>query len=398
MITLAELEDARRRVSPVLVPTPVRPSAALSRLAGRPVLLKPEHLQRTGSFKIRGAYNRISRLPPAVGVVAASAGNHAQGVALAASLTGRRATIFMPLGASLPKVEATAAYGAEVRLEGEVVDDCIALARGHAGRTGALYVPPFDDAEVIAGQGTLGLELAEEAPGAEVVVVPAGGGGLLAGVSSALHHLLPVVAVVGVEAAGAPTVAAALAAGHPVTLGRMRTMADGIAVGTTSQLVLDHVEAYVDTMVTVEEVELSRAMLLLVERAKAVVEPSGAAGLAAVLAGRVRGDGPVVVVLSGGNVDPLLLTRIVEHGLAAAGRYLSLRVVMQDRPGALAALAAELAALGLNVLTVEHHRFGPTPDPDQVEVLVTVETHNHAQHARVVADLARRGFSVETLP
>lgn len=397
MTTLAEIEDARRRVAPVLVPTPVRHSPALSRLAGRPVLLKPEYLQRTGSFKIRGAYNRISRLPEGMPVVAASAGNHAQGVALAAALTGRHSTIFMPAGASLPKAEATAAYGAEVRLEGQVVDDCIALARRHAEVHGGVYVPPFDDADVIAGQGTVGLELAEEAPEAELVVVPTGGGGLLAGVATALHHTRPGVRVVGVEASGAPTVATALAAGHPVPLEELRTMADGIAVRSTSTLILELVRAHVAALVTVEEVELSRAMLVLVERAKAVVEPAGAAGMAAVLAGRLPGDGPVVVLLSGGNVDPLLLTRIIEHGLAAAGRYLSLRVVMRDRPGALAALTAELAALGLNVLSVEHHRWGRTLAPDQVEVLVTVETRNEAQHKEVVEDLAGRGFVVETL-
>lgn len=397
MITLADIEDARSRLAGVLQATPVRPSPALSRLAGRPVLLKPEHLQRTGSFKLRGAYNRISRLPDGLAVVAASAGNHAQGVALAASMTGRASTIFMPAGASIPKVAATAAYGAEVRLGGVGVDDCIALARRYAAEHDATYVPPFDDPAVIAGQGTVGLELALEAPEAEAVVVPTGGGGLLAGTATALGASAPGVRVVGVEASGAPTVGAALAAGHPVTLPSVTTMADGIAVGSTSELVLEHVRAHVDSLVTVEEVEISRAMLALVERAKAVVEPSGAAAMAAVLAGRIPGDGPVVVILSGGNVDPLLLTRIIENGLAVAGRYLSLRVVVEDHPGALAALTGAIAALGINVISVEHHRYGRTLAPDQVEVLVTVETRNAAQHEAVVESLGACGFLVEIL-
>ena len=397
MITIEELRSARRRVAPVLRPTPVDASHSLSELAGRPVLLKPEHRQRTGSFKIRGAYNRIAQLAPGTAVVAASAGNHAQGVALAASLTGHPSTIFMPANASLPKADATRAYGATVRLEGEAVDDCIVAARAYADTTGAVYVPPFDDPDVIAGQGSLGLELAEEAPDAEVVVVPVGGGGLLAGVATALAHTRRSVRVVGVEAAGAPTLTAALAAGRPVQLERMATMADGIAVGSTSALALAHAQAYVDQVVTVDEEEISRAMLVLIERAKAVVEPSGAAPLAAILAGRVPGAGPAVAVLSGGNIDPLLLTKLIEHGMSAAGRYLALRVVMPDRPGALAALAAELARLGLNVLDVEHHRNGRHLGLAEVEVAVTVETRDTAQHQVVVAALATAGYKAEPL-
>ena len=398
LVTLEDLQAARERVKEVLRPTPVDVSDSLSRLAGRPVLLKPEHRQRTGSFKIRGAFNRIAQLPPGVAVVAASAGNHAQGVALAASLTGRESTIFMPKNAALPKVAATRDYGATVRLEGDVVDDCFDLAQEFAAATGAVFVPPFDDRDVIAGQGTLGLELAEEAPEAEVVVVPVGGGGLLAGVAAALK-LDGAVArrprVVGVEAAGAPTLSAALAAGHPVTLERLATMADGIAVARCSELTLAHAREFVDEMVTVDEEEISRAMLLLVERAKAVVEPAGAVSLAAILAGRIGGDGSVVSLLSGGNVDPLLLTKLIEHGLAAAGRYLTLRVVMADRVGALAALTGALAGLGLNVLGVEHHRSGRDLAVAEVEVQVTVETRDVGHHAEVVAALTAAGYRVE---
>jgi threonine dehydratase len=407
LIALEDLLAARDRVKPVIRATPVDRSDSLSRLAGRQVLLKPEHRQRTGSFKIRGAYNRIAQLPPGVAVVAASAGNHAQGVALAATLTGRLATIFMPRGATLPKVAATRTYGADVRLEGEVVDDSIALAQAFAAETGAVYIPPFDDPAVIAGQGTVGLELIEEAPDAQVVVVPVGGGGLLAGVAAALclangpvrvgpgaqlEGPRPRVRIVGVEAAGAPTMTRALTVGRPVTLKRLATMADGIAVGSCSELTLAHAQAYVDEIVTVDEEEISQAMLLLVERAKAVVEPSGAASLAAILAGRVPGVGPAVAILSGGNVDPLLLTKLIEHGLSAAGRYLTLRIVMADRVGALAALTSELANLGLNVLDVEHHRSGRDLALSEVEVQVTVETRDSAHHTEVVNALAAAGF------
>lgn len=410
MISLEDLVTARDRVKPVIRETPVDRSDSLSRLAGRPVLLKPEHRQRTGSFKIRGAYNHVVQLAPGVGVVAASAGNHAQGVALAASLTGRPSTIYMPRGAALPKVAATRAYGAEVRLEGEKVDDCIILAEAFAAETGAAYVPPFDDEAVIAGQGTIGLELAEEAPDAQVVVVPVGGGGLLAGVAAALTlgnrpvrvgpggqlaGPRPHVRVVGVEAVGAPTLTRALAAGGPVTLERVGTMADGIAVATCSDLTFAHAQAYVDDVVLVDEEEISQAMLLLVERAKAVVEPSGAASLAAILAGRIPGDGPAVAVLSGGNIDPLLLTKLIEHGLSAAGRYLTLRIVMADRVGALAALTAAVARLGLNVLDVEHHRSGRDLALAEVEVQVTVETRDRAHHVEIVDALTAAGYRAE---
>ena len=400
LVRFADILAARERVRSVLRAVPVDHSETLSRLAGRPVLLKPEYRQRTGSFKIRGAFNRIDQLPPGRGVVAASAGNHAQGVALAAALTGRRATIFMPTGAALPKVEATRAYGAEVRLEGEVVDDCIGLARDFAEATGAVYVPPFDDYDVIAGQATLGLEVMEEAPEAEAVVVPVGGGGLISGVAAAVAQAPTAGSrprVYGVEAAGAPTMGAALAAGHPVTLDRVATMADGIAVARCSDLTLAHVEAWVDSVVTVDEEEISRAMLLSVERAKAVVEPAGATSLAAVVAERIPGSGPVVVVLSGGNVDPLLLTKMIEHGLSAAGRYLTLRVVMADRVGALAALTAELAGLRLNVLDVEHHRSGRALAVSEVEVQVTVETRDRAHHEDIVRALKGAGYHVDLI-
>lgn len=394
MVDLSDVLRARERLTGVIRPTPLTERRSLSRLAGRTVLLKPEYLQRTGSFKIRGAFNFVSGLTSEREVVAASAGNHGQGVALAARLTGLRCTVFMPVHASLPKVEATGSYGAAVKVGGETVDDCIASAREHAQAHGAVYVPPFDDPVVIAGQGTVGLEIAEEGSGAEVVVVPVGGGGLISGVAVSLAHVRPRVRVVGVEAAGAAAMRASLEAGRCIALESLTTMADGIAVRSPSTLTFDHVQAYVDDVVTVSEEEISGALLLLLERAKAVVEPAGAVALAALLAGRVGGRGPAAAVLSGGNVDPLLLLRVVDHGLSAAGRYLLLRVVLEDRPGSLASLAAEVASLGLNVLAVEHHRWGLRLGVQEVEVQLTLETRDPQHRSEVVERLRRAGFRV----
>jgi threonine dehydratase len=404
LVRLADIEAARARLAAAkaLRPTPVRRSDSLSALAGRRVILKPEYLQRTGSFKVRGAFNLISQLPPGSEVVAASAGNHAQGVAFAATGAGMKATIFMPEGASLPKVEATRSYGALVRLEGKVVDDCFALAQLYAADTGAQYVPPFDHPLIMAGQGTIGLELLDEAPEAEVVVVPVGGGGLISGVSAALAQAQTAhtahragIRVIGVEPAGAACVSASLAAGRAVTLDHIHTMADGIAVKSTSDLVLEHVSRYVDDVVTVDEEEIARAVLLLLERGKAVVEPAGAVGLAAILSGKVGGDGPAVAVLSGGNVDPLLLIKMIDHGLSAAGRYLVFRAVLDDRPGALAGLTATLAGMGLNVLQVAHHRSGLELGIHEVDVQMTVETRGPEHRGAVVDALKEAGYRVE---
>lgn len=398
VITLADIRAARERVATVVRPTPLDRCSSLSGLVGRPLLFKPEHLQRTGSYKIRGAYNLISQLAPGGEVVAASAGNHAQGVALAASLTGHRSTIFMPVNAPLPKVEATKGYGATVVLVGNVVDDCLIAAREHAAAHGALFVPPFDDPLVIAGQGTVGLEIADEAPDElDVVIVPVGGGGLISGVATALANTRRRVKVIGVEAAGAPAMKDSLTAGRCVVLDRVATMADGIAVRSVSDLTLSHVQAYVDEVVVVTEEEISQALLLLIERAKAVVEPAGAVGLAALLAGKIPGTGTACTILSGGNVDPLLLMKLIDHGLSAAGRYLLLRIILGDQPGALASLTAAVAKMGLNVLEVEHHRSGLRLGVDEVEVLLTLETRDPDHRHDIVDDLQRAGFRVELL-
>lgn len=393
------IEVAQRRLAGVVRPTPIWGSGSLSRMAGRPVWCKPEHRQRTGSFKVRGAYNVLAQVPPGTpGVVAASAGNHAQGVAWAAARLGLAATIVMPRSAALPKIAATQAQGAKVELVGDTLEEAMARASRIVEESGAVLVPPFDHPDIVAGQGTAGLELAEEAPEASTVVVPAGGGGLLAGMAVALKARRPDVSVVGVQAAGADGLVRSLQAGWPVAVDRVATMADGIAVRAPSALTLALVAAHVDAVVTVDEDEIAEAVLLLVERTKQVVEPSGAAALAAVLAGRVEGTGPVVVVLSGGNVDPRVLSRLVDHGLSAAGRFLVVRVRVADRPGSLAALTAALADLRLNVVAVEHHRAGLVLPLDQVEVVLTVETRGPDHAAEVVATLRAAGFDAAAAP
>lgn len=395
MIERGDILKAQERLVGVLVPTPLEESASISELAGRQIWLKPEHRQRTGSYKIRGAYNKVAQLERACEVVAASAGNHAQGVARAARLTGHRATIFMPATAALPKVQATRADGATVHLEGATVDDAIALARAYAKTAGAELIHPYDDPLVIAGQGTVGAEIVDEIDGDTTVVVPVGGGGLISGVATAVKAAHPGARVIGVEAAGAAAMRASLDKGKLIRLDHISTIADGIAVKAPSELTLAHVKARVDDVVTVTDDEISRAMILLLERVKAVVEPAGAASLAAVLSGKVPGDGPVVAIISGGNVDPILLIRLIEHGLTAAGRYLVLRIVVIDHPGELAHLTEAVARLGLNVLDVEHHRVGLKLGVEKVAVTMTLETRDQSHRDEAVRALRDAGFEVQ---
>jgi len=361
------------------------------------VSLKCENLQRTGSFKIRGAYVRIAKLTDAErtrGVVAASAGNHAQGVALAAQLLGCDATVFMPEAAPLPKVEATKAYGAAVQMYGLTVDDALQAAAAWSERTGAILIHPFDHADVIAGQGTVGLELLEQCPDVRTVVVSAGGGGLVAGIAVAVRALRPDVKVVAVQAAGASAFPASLEAGHPVALSSMSTIADGIAVGCPGEVTFRHVRDLVDRVAIVDEDALSRALLLCLERAKLVVEPAGAAAVAALMEDPTAFEPPVVAVLSGGNIDPVLLSKVIRHGMIAAGRYLSLRVRIPDRPGGLATLLGVLAASGANVLDVEHQRTGRGLHLDEVEVDLQLETRGRDHGEQVVEQLQAASYVV----
>jgi threonine dehydratase len=397
LVTGPDVEAAAAVLDGVVRTTPMWHNRGLAERCGGPVWLKCENLQRTGSFKIRGAYTRISRLTDeerARGVVAASAGNHAQGVALAAQLLGAAATVFMPETAPLPKVEATRAYGAAIHLTGQTLTEALAAAQDHSARTGAVFIHPFDHLDVIAGQGTVGLEILEQCPDVRTVVVCTGGGGLVSGIAAAVRARRPDVRIVAVQAEQAACFPDSLTAGHPVQLDAMATMADGIAVAAPGDLTLAHVRDLVDEVRTVSEEDLSRALLFCLERAKFVVEPAGVAAVAAVLADPKAFEPPVVAVLSGGNIDPVLLLKVVQHGMAAAGRYLSLRLHVSDRPGSLAGVLGELAAVGANVLEVEHERTGARLHLGEVEIFVVLETRG-PDHARdVVAALRRAGYAV----
>jgi threonine dehydratase len=397
-VTLADVEKARDLLEGVVRPTPLEFSRALSDKVGGDVFLKCENLQRAGSFKIRGAYVRMSRLSAeekARGVVAASAGNHAQGVALAARLLGIAATVYMPTGAPMPKVNATRGYGADVVFHGQTVDEALVAARSHEADTGAVLIHPFDHVDIVAGQGTVGLEILAECPDVRTVVVCTGGGGLIAGVAAVVKTLRPDVEVVGVQAEEAAAYPPSLAAGHPVPLERMSTMADGIAVGCPGEVPYALVSSLVDRIDVVGEELLSRALLFLLERAKLVVEPAGAAGVAALLRHPGRFTPPVVVVLSGGNIDPLLMLRVIRHGMAAAGRYLMLRLRVPDRPGELARLLAVLAETDANVLEVEHGRTAATLSVDEVEIGVQLETKGPEHCTEVMARLRSDGYHLD---
>jgi len=396
-VGLADIETARELLRGVAIDTPMEESRWLSALVGGPVQLKCENLQRTGSFKARGAYVRISRLSPeerAHGVVAASAGNHAQGVALAAQMLGIKATIFMPEGAPIPKERATRGYGAEVSFHGRYLEDALAEAKRFADRTGAVLIHPFDHVDIVAGQGTAGLEILEQSPELRTVLVPTGGGGLLAGIAIAVKALRPDVRVVGVQAAGAAAYPASLSAGAPVALSSMNTMADGIAVGLPGQLTFAAVRDHVDEILTVSEDSIARALLAIMERAKMVVEPAGAVAVSALLDAPDSFETPAVAVLSGGNIDPLLLGKVIRHGMAAAGRFLNLRVCIPDLPGGLATLLVEVSAVGANVLEVVHERISPALHLHEVEVRLQLETRGGPHTEQVLTRLRERGYRV----
>lgn len=397
LVALADIQAAAERLKGVTQPTPLEVSRMASKRAGAETLLKCEHLQRTGSFKMRGAYNCITRLSDAErsrGVVCASAGNHAQGVALSAHLAGAAATVFMPVQAPLPKIAATRGYGAEVRLEGETFDDAYAASLAWAEGAGATYVHPFDHPDVIAGQGSIGLEILEQLPEVGTVVVAVGGGGLISGVASAIKLTRPDVRVVGVQAAGAAAMQASLDAGRPVELSGVSTFADGIAVKRPSELTLAHIAERVDQLVTVSDEAIARATLLLVERAKQVVEPAGAAPLAAVLESDAHLEPPVVALLGGGNVDPLLLQRILQSGLFEEGRYFAFRTRLHDQPGALSGLLSIIAGSGANVLVIDHHRLRTRLGVLEVEVELEVETRGAEHIMELVTALRREGYPV----
>jgi threonine dehydratase len=378
--TLADVEAARSRVSAHARVTPVYGSETLSRLCGHRVSLKAENLQRTGSFKIRGAVNKLTMLGPEerqAGVIAASAGNHGQAVAWAARELGIKATVFMPQDAPMAKVEATRGYGAETVLTGAMFDDALAEAAARSDATGATFVHAFEDPAVIAGQGTIGLELADQVPSAKTFVLPIGGGGLASGIAIALRALRPGVRIVGVQAGKTSGV----------------TIADGISVKHPGALTMSILDDLLDEIVHVEDEEIAEAITLLLERSKLVVEGAGAASMAALLSGKVTGD-DACALLSGGNIDPTLLVSVVRHGLTRAGRYLVLRTTVLDRPGELLKLLELVATERANIIEIHHRREGIGIDVAETGVELTLVTRDEEHCRKVIAVLEASGYPV----
>jgi threonine dehydratase len=381
--TLSEIQEARERLAGVARVTPVYGSEAISKLAGRDVCLKAENLQRTGSFKVRGATNKIATLTKGErrpGVVAASAGNHGQAVAWAAREAGIKATIFMPQDAPMAKVEPTKNYGAKAELRGASFEEALEAARAYVESSGATFVHPYEDEKVIAGQGTIGLEIVDQVPDAETVVIPVGGGGLCSGIALALRAAKPGVRIVGVQAG---------LEGF--------TLADGIAVKSVGELTGRILEDNLDDMVSVTDEEICSAIVLLLERSKLVVEGAGAVGVAALLSGKAGGEGRALAVLSGGNIDPTMLISVMRHGLTLSGRYLVLRTRLQDRPGELIKLLKSVAHERANVVSVEHHREGMDVPVTQSEVELTVAMRDEHHCSVLLESLRSLGYQVERL-
>ncbi len=391
--TLADLVAAQERLAGIARVTPVLSSGTIAGFVGRAVLLKAENLQLTGSFKIRGAYNTIAQLTDSerqAGVVTASAGNHGQAVAWAARQAGIAATIFVPEGAPMTKVDAARGYGATVTLGGEGFDEAVAAARLHVETTGATFVHAFDDPRVIAGQGTMGLELAEQLPpGPGTVVIPVGGGGLASGIAIGLRALRPELSLVGVQAAACAPFAGRAPSGP--------TIADGIAVKYPAELTSAILRDLLDEVVVVDDEAISQALVLLLERSKLVVEGAGAAPVAALLQGLVPGSDPVCAVLAGGNIDATTLVSVTRFGLTSSGRYLVVAIMIPDRPGQLARIVAAVAAQRANVLSVTHHREGRNIGVLETEAELTLETRDEEHSQALIAALAAEGFAVRRL-
>lgn len=381
----------------------MRTLRALETALGSPVFFKAENLQRSGSFKVRGAYVRMAKLSAeekARGVVAASAGNHAQGVALAASKLGIDARIYMPMGAALPKVTATRSHGAEVVLHGSTVDEALAEAKRYADETGAVFVHPFDNADIIAGQGTLGLEILEQVPDVDTILVGVGGGGLLAGLSVAVRakekQLGKKIRIIGVQAEHAAAYPPSLAADALVPLKKVTTIADGIAVGRPGQMPFDIIKELVDDVHTVSEDDIARALIFLMERNKFVVEPAGSVPVAAVMNSAIKekyGDlGTTVCLLSGGNIDPMLMLKVIQRGLSAAGRYLTVRLMLTDRPGELTSISSIISANSANVTGVNYTGASGALSMGEVFITIDMETKGHEHCEEVLGALKDAGY------
>ncbi|MEA2377239.1 MAG: threonine dehydratase [Thermoleophilaceae bacterium] len=398
-VSPADVEDAARLIAGKVRETPVLPAGELSRRVGATVVLKAENLQLTGSFKARGATNMIGRLPEErlrAGVVAASAGNHAQAVACAARDAGAKAVLVMPAGAPVSKVAAVRQYGGDVRLHGATYDDAQAEAARLAEEEGMTAVPAFDSAEVVAGQGTVGLEIARQAPDVKLVVVPLGGGGLASGIGLAVAKWLPGARVVGVQAEACAPYIDSLAAHRPIGARSANTICDGIAVKRPGDFTLPLVERYVDEVVTVSDDQVAEAMVMLLERAKVVVEGAGAVAVAALMQGRVQApaDGQVCAVLSGGNVDASLLSECIRLGETAAGRRMVLSTIVPDRPGALQGLLQVVAEHGGNVVDVEHLRDGIDLHVRETAINLVLQTRGPDASQEILDAVSAQGFPV----
>jgi threonine dehydratase len=398
--TLDDFEAARATVSKVAIETPLLHSNYLSELVGQEVFLKCENLQRTGAYKVRGAYNRMSKLTAeerARGVVAASAGNHAQGVALAAKMLDIKATVYMPTGASLPKLAATKGYGADVVLVGANFAEALKAAQEFAKTSGAVFIAPFDHIDVITGQGTVALDLIDQLPEVQTIIVAIGGGGLAAGVAVAAKlkaaEMGTKIKVIGVQSEHAASYVPSLKAGKLVEIKTTPTIADGIAVSKPGAIPFELISQHIDKVVTVSEDEIAMAILVLMERAKQVVEPAGAVAVAALIAGKIKPKGKTVAILSGGNMDPLLLQRVIRHGLAATDRYTNISVMLPDRPGQLALTAEVVAAAQANVIEVLHTRHGNGLQINEVELNLSVETRDHEHRLAVLKALEEAGLN-----
>ena len=380
--TLADIQEARERLRGIAEETPIYLSETFSRRVGREVRLKAENLQRTGAFKVRGAVNKLTMLSPeerAAGVVAASAGNHGQAVAWAARQLGIRATIFVPVTAPMAKIDACRNYGAATEMAGEDFEDALDAAIAHVDQTGGTFIHPYEDQLVVAGQGTIGLELLDQEPDVGTVLIPIGGGGLALGIATALRALKPEVRIVGVRAG---------VGGY--------TIADGIAVKVPSDFTMPLLEDLLDDIVAVTDEQISEAIVLLLERAKLVVEGAGAVGVAALLAGKDGGTGTAVPILSGGNIDPTMLISVMRHGLSVAGRYLVMRTQIPDRPGELIKLLSLVAEERGNLISVEHHREGDLP-VTATEVELTIVTRDEEHCRQLLAAMDERGYPVQRI-
>lgn len=396
-VTLGMVLEARERLKKVVRRTDLVPYRVLSVPGKNEIFIKTENLQHTGAFKLRGAYNKIAQLTEeerAHGVIASSAGNHAQGVALAASMFGVKATIVMPEGAPLAKIAATRAYGAEVVLSGLVYDDAYQKAMELQQETGAVFVHPFNDPQVIAGQGSLGLEIMDDEPDIGTVVVPIGGGGLISGIAVAIKSLWPNVKIIGVQAAGAPSMQQSLREGHPITLSSAHTIADGIAVKTPGDLTYELCQKYVDEVVTVDEDEICNAILTLLEKCKIVAEGAGAVSVAALLHNKFKAEGKIACLVSGGNIDVTTLQRILDKGLMKAGRLAQVCTLIEDRPGRLHRLLAVVSDSGANVVSIRHDRTNMESGIGMAMLELTLETHNQQHLDQVLATMEQNGYRI----